>query len=328
MITNIRPFYKVHSAPTDANSAAQVEVSSVPPNLRPVAVDLCGARPGVQVPVYAYENTTSGVAADQEYLNERTRLGYFKDLHLSKTIDFLEREGLAKATKFADVGCGIAFLDFALARKYPQLEVYALDKEAKHINFNSAEKNSEGNLDNLNFAIYDLMKPHPDLEGQFDMVSSSLVMAHMADPVSALKNMTKLLKPGGKLLAEEIDISSVKANNEFPALEKFQKLWGEVISSINCDAFRGPKLIELFREAGLKEIKSNHYLVTEPQETIKLAILGVIEKPKVQELLLKFSLVESQQEIDDLIIALKQGFADSEMKIDFYNLHQVAGVKP
>ena len=142
-----------------------------------------------------------------------------------------------------------------------------------------------------------------------------------------MNSAAKLVKPGGKLLIEEVDISSISANKAFPALMRYKELWGEVIKVINCDAERGRKLEGYFQEAGLRDINASYYPVTEPQNKIKEVISGLMKKTKVQNLMKRHRLVKSQREIDELIVDLSTGFLDPEMKIYFYNLYQVSGTK-
>ena len=60
------------------------------------------------------------------------------------------------------------------------------------------------------------MQPSAEVKNKFDLLNSSLVMAHMTNPKAALKNMLSLVKPGGRLIAEEVDISALSSNKLIP----------------------------------------------------------------------------------------------------------------
>ena len=274
-----------------------------------------------QTQTYAYDPDT-----DLELAQERERLNLFAHLHLDQSIRFLEKEGIAEAASFADIGCGTGYLCTSLAELYPNLKVYGLDINNGHVSTNSDEKNSAHN--NLAFARYDLMEVSDKLKDKFDIVNSTLVMAHMKDPIKAVENMKALVKPGGKLSAEEIDIKSLGANKEFPALYKFKELWEKMIIAVDGDTHRGSQLEDIFNQAGLENIQSRYYITKEPQAAVKGMIIKVLESPSIQNLLIKDRLVENKDEIKQLISDLERGFDDPEMEVVFYNMHQVIGTKP
>lgn len=54
---------------------------------------------------------------------------------------------------------------------------------------------------NVSFSVCDLNKPLPYQKESFDVVTASMVIHDVEDELATLKNMAKVLKPGGKLLA-------------------------------------------------------------------------------------------------------------------------------
>jgi SAM-dependent methyltransferase len=59
----------------------------------------------------------------------------------------------------------------------------------------------------------------------FDLVYCRFLLIHLADPEGALREMRRLLKPGGILVCEDGDLTS--AGSEPPsALDAFASLWG------------------------------------------------------------------------------------------------------
>lgn len=68
--------------------------------------------------------------------------------------------------------------------------------------FSTAELRS---LDHSNFEgadiVWDLNKPiPPELENRFDFIYNGSVLDNVWDPVTSLRNMTRLLKPGGRIV--------------------------------------------------------------------------------------------------------------------------------
>ena len=66
----------------------------------------------------------------------------------------------------------------------------------------------------FNMNIYDLFyADNPEvLEGQYDFISATEVIEHLADPVAVMKRLWKCLKPGGKLYI---------LTQRYPAKEEF-----------------------------------------------------------------------------------------------------------
>ena len=54
----------------------------------------------------------------------------------------------------------------------------------------------DNDVDNIEFQVADIYDLPFD-DGQFDVVFSSAVLEHLADPVAALKSLRRVLKPGG-----------------------------------------------------------------------------------------------------------------------------------
>lgn len=276
---------------------------------------------------YAYASGTN-----VEFVNERTRLNLFSPLHLDRSLKFLEEQGIQSATSFADIGCGTAYLDKALVERYPKLMITALDKDTSHIAANKMEYQNQ--YPTLKFLEADLLNPPIELLESFDMANATLLMAHMQKPVAALKDMASLLKLGGKLTVEEVDVSKVSANKPFPALDRYRELWKKMILKVKGDAEIGPKLESYFREAGLSQVKSSHYEVYEPQDAIKEMILRVVNKPSIRNLI-ESIVAEEERLIPDLVREnvnqfirdLEIGFADPGMHVRFYDMYQVAGTK-
>ncbi len=99
----------------------------------------------------------------------------------------------------ADVGAGTGFMSRGLAPLVKQ--VYALDGSQAMLDV--ARKNLE-QFDNVEFRLADgLALPLPD--ASLDAVFANMYLHHCPDPLAALQEMARTLRPGGRLVITDLD---------------------------------------------------------------------------------------------------------------------------
>jgi len=103
-----------------------------------------------------------------------------------------ELRDLPTTTPVIEVGCGDASFTTDLAKKFNN--VTAIDISAGQIAENT--KNFPG----IKFLQHDLSEPIPFAEGTFEVAWCSEVLEHLFDPELALREMHRILQPGGRLL--------------------------------------------------------------------------------------------------------------------------------
>jgi SAM-dependent methyltransferase len=140
-----------------------------------------------------YEEAYWGRVTDPDG-KERTRAderGQYLD-DLRQELEFLN--GLAPG-RVCDVGCGLGFLLSALRegwRKYGvEVSTYAARQAQEWANVHVGPLQEAG---------------YPD--GYFDLVVMYHVIEHMADPLSAIREVCRILRPGGVLLFATPDFDS------------------------------------------------------------------------------------------------------------------------
>lgn len=127
--------------------------------------------------------------------------------------DFLQlmskRLNLDRIESVLDVGCGVGHWGQLLANILPsQVNLIGVDREplwvqkaiqrARQFGLNERFSYQEGDINKLNFS-----------DNTFDLVTCQTVLIHMKNPQEALKEMLRVLKPGGLIfLAEPHNFSS------------------------------------------------------------------------------------------------------------------------
>jgi SAM-dependent methyltransferase len=140
---------------------------------------------------------------NDEHLHSKRRLGEWRD-HLWN-IDFLglmaDRLGLATARRALDVGCGLGHWTRALSNVLaPDIQFVGLDREAGWAR--QAQAAASTGPPHFAFCAGDACRlPFPD--GSFDLVTCQTLLIHLDDPIEAIRNMVRVLRPNGVLLLAE-----------------------------------------------------------------------------------------------------------------------------
>ena len=176
--------------------------------------------------------------------SEQTRLGLLNGLTNKAFIEFLEFE---ETSSVLEVGSGLGILTQELARLIPKGEVYGVEYFPEQL---AAAKYP---LPNLYFMRGDAHALEFE-DNRFDVVYCRYVLEHVADPLQVLKEMCRVLKPGGKAFVQE---NNILVNVFYPECPRFDALWKQFAvlqEKLGGDALIGKKLLPLFKEAGFQEI--------------------------------------------------------------------------
>ena len=135
--------------------------------------------------------------------------------------DILEKTNIGEG-KIVDVACGPGFLVKELARRSKKFHVTGVDVSSQAIDH--AKKNCKGlrNVE-LKFAsVYGL----PFLDDSIDLVVCRDSFHHFGRPQKALREMTRILKPGGYLYMQDLrrDLPRYLLAQALPRENVFQKL--------------------------------------------------------------------------------------------------------
>jgi ubiquinone/menaquinone biosynthesis C-methylase UbiE len=153
--------------------------------------------------------------------------------------------GLKDADLVLDVGCGSGFVTRDIARLTRGM-VVGIDGSSKLI---EVAKDVLNNYLNVELYIGDAHKL-PFKDNTFDIVTCNLLLMWADDPRKVVKEMARVTKPSGKVLASlEPDFGG---KIHWPENPKVDPLFaGEAIRKKGGDPYIGRKLRELFVRAGL-----------------------------------------------------------------------------
>jgi SAM-dependent methyltransferase len=161
--------------------------------------------------------------------------------------DFMElmanRWDLKSAHAILDVGCGIGHWGFTLAPFLSKnAKIYGIDPESSWIE-KATKRAQEKGLTQFNFQT-GTAEQIPFEDHTFDMVTCQTVLIHVADVSVALKEMTRVLKPGGLLaVAEPNNTAPLLIFNTTNVDEPIEDLVEHIRFHIMCE--RGKKALGL-----------------------------------------------------------------------------------
>jgi SAM-dependent methyltransferase len=181
-----------------------------------------------------------------------------------------KRAGMSSARRVLEVGCGTGAI---LASLVTGAAVHGLDQEPGRL----AEAHRHAPQAKL--ACADALRL-PYATGVFDITFCHFLLLWVGDPLQALREMKRVTRPGGIILAlAEPDYSArVDKPDELATLGRWQ---AESLRRQGADPAVGSRLTRLFRQAGIR-----------PVETGSLQPAG--ERPPVpEELELEWAVLES-----------------------------------
>ena len=154
-------------------------------------------------------------------------------------------------SRVLEVGCGLGDDAAALAgRVAPGGSVVAVDGSQAMV---EAARRRHGDVAELSFEIADATRlPYED--SVFDACRIDRVLQHIADPKAAIREMVRVLRPGGVLVAFDNDWETLTVDSADRALTR-------TILNAWCDRFPagwiGRRMVGLFLEAGLDDIETH-----------------------------------------------------------------------
>jgi ubiquinone/menaquinone biosynthesis C-methylase UbiE len=164
----------------------------------------------------------------------------------------LIRDGteLAPGTRLLEVGCGAGAVLAVLGQEYPGVRLFGVDIEPKQLEFARGHL-ERGGVEATLLEGDALALPFED--ESFDHVWMMWFLEHVADPPTALREARRVLVPGGRITAIEVDYSTCRADPSTPAIEAlFRAMVQGMAASGWSDA--GTRLPGWLVAAGFREL--------------------------------------------------------------------------
>ena len=222
------------------------------------------------------------------------RLRLLHEVYGPGTEALFSRLGLRPGLRAVEVGCGSGNIACWIAERVrPGGSVVAIDNSPDQIEQARRQAQARG-LRNIEFQVADAYSPRLP-EGSFDLAYCRLVLIHLTHPGDALRAMRSLVRPGGVVACEEMDLGCWLCEPPADAMTRFFEL-NHALGRLRGEHFRlGASLHRLFREAGFTrpEVGANFALALHGEQKRLLGMTFAEFAPK----LVREGLA-SQEEVD------------------------------
>lgn len=168
----------------------------------------------------------------------------------------LRTAGLQAGYRAVDIGCGAGTVTRQIAEIVgPGGRVTGVDISPAQI---AVAQNECADLAHVSFGAGSADRTGLP-GGTFDFAYCRFVLCHLTDPAAAIAEMCRLLRPGGVLLCEDHEISTLTTLPPTNAYREAARLSAVIATGRGTDSDIGPKLPALLRAGGLREVRASAF---------------------------------------------------------------------
>jgi SAM-dependent methyltransferase len=234
----------------------------------------------------------------------KQRLKLLAEIMLPTTLRLLDDAGLRRGDQCLDLGCGGGHVTLDIARIVgPQGRVTGVDFDLQILELARRDAADAG-LSNVEYHVGDARVFDG---GPFDLVYARFLLSHLSEPENVLAHMRHLVRPGGRLVIEDTDLSGCYCHPHNIANDRFVELIIEVTRRSGGDCNLGRRLPAIVLAAGLSDVRWNVFQPVHARGTHK-HFLGITME-SIRPAVRRYGLA-TDQEID-AIIADMHAFAEN-----------------
>lgn len=221
--------------------------------------------------------STAGVAAARgAIIHDETPM---TDVAEDFTRRLLADAGVRDGMRVLDIGCGMGDVAFLAAQLVgARGQVLGIDRSEAPLETARARARDRG-LDSVRFARADLATLSPKL-GTFDAVVGRRVLMYQPDAVSCLARLADVLAPGGLIVLQEHDSTSMPiCQPAMPLHEKVHAWMWATVRSEGADVQMGLHLSARLEQAGfgVERVRAEATVVTRDQPHTIASIVRAME---------------------------------------------------
>jgi ubiquinone/menaquinone biosynthesis C-methylase UbiE len=175
---------------------------------------------------------------------------------------------LRPGMRLLDVGCGPGSITRGLAERVAPGETVGLDlsRETLAAARDDAAARGLGNLRYEEGSVYAL----PFADASFDVVYAHQVLQHLREPAAALREMLRVLRPGGLVAVREVDWGTAAYWPPDPWIDRFVEMHFETWYRNGGEPRMGRQLRALFNALAVSDLRitASPWCYATPEETV------------------------------------------------------------
>lgn len=171
------------------------------------------------------------------------------------------RSGMA----LLDVGCGPGNITCDLADRVAPGPVVGVDVSTEVVTAAATDAEARGPA-NVSFRTGDLYTLEFD-DDAFDVVHAHQVLQHLTDPVAALQELRRVVRPDGVVAVRDSDYAAMTWGPDEPRLDRWLELYHQVTARNGAEADAGRRLLGWAQQAGFAaiEVSSSNWTYADPE---------------------------------------------------------------
>ena len=200
---------------------------------------------------------------DEHYVLETGRKGQWRlnllhEVYGRETENLLLRIGLMPGMHVADIGCGPGTVTLFMASHInPAGFATGVDSSTEQLRVAVEEAQKKG-VQNAGFIEADVYSLGLEKDS-FDMVYARSILSHLQDPLRAIMDMKRIVKPGGVLVCEDIDMTTIHSEPSTAEYERAVEIWLALGAERRADYRVGSHMADLFRKAGFAHVQETSH---------------------------------------------------------------------
>lgn len=161
---------------------------------------------------------------------------------------------LAPGRRLLDIGCGPGTITVDFATRLAPGEVVGFDIAPAVIDRAMALLDESDAPANCRFMVDDVYTMSFSNDS-FDIIHAHQVLQHLTDPVAALREMNRVLKPGGILAVRDADYGGMTWSPATQTIERWMTIYKQIAAEQGSTPDAGRHLLGWVQEAGFTDIE-------------------------------------------------------------------------
>lgn len=239
------------------------------------------------------------------------------------TLALLERAGVVAGMACLDVGCGAGEVTFDLASIVGLTgHVTGVDLDATKVALARADA-EQTEVTNVGFMVADVTEGLGQAE--YDVVYARFVLTHLRDPAAAVALMRDALRPGGRLVVEDIDYRGSFCFPESETFGRSNEIYEQSALRNGGDPYIGARVSRLLLDAGLERVQPSIAHPVGLEGEVKLLQALTIEN--IKAMAVRHG-VATPDEVDVVVDRLYDLARDPAVLMSIPRIGQAWGLKP